>query len=210
MQKDSFDWRRKIRAKLDARDIDEAAKRALTGYGPEVFGYLVRVMADEESAEEVYSQFCENLWRGLPRFERKSSFEPGRTHLARNARNQFWRTWYRRLGRRLQTDEANQIQVLARSTTLIRKRTETKDQLAAIRQELEPDERELLVLRVDRRMSWRRSPAFWRIPKVRWTRQPRWQCQPRFANGSSGCTRRFEDSSRSEGSWSRARASGER
>ena len=144
-----------IRAKLDARELDEAAKRALTGYGPEIFGYLVRVMGDEESAEEVYAQFCENLWRGLPRFERKCSFRTWAYHLARNARNQFWKDAYNRLGRRLKTDEANQIQVLARSTTLIFRKTETKDQLAAIRQELDPDERELLVLRVDRRMSWK-------------------------------------------------------
>jgi RNA polymerase sigma-70 factor (ECF subfamily) len=143
-----------IRTRLDARQLEEAAQGALTAYGPEILGYLVRVMGNEDEAAEVYAQWCEDLWRGLQRFEGKSLFRTWAYHLARNARNRFWKDPYRRMGRRLETGEAAKIQALARSTTLIYKRTEIKDQLAAIRQELAPDERELLILRVDRRMSW--------------------------------------------------------
>ena len=144
-----------IRTRLEARQLEAAAESALSAYGPEILGYLVRVMGDEDDAAEVYAQLCEDLWRGLQTFQGKSSFRTWAYHLARNARNRFWKDAYRRLGRRLGTGEAAKIQALARSTTLAYRRTEAKDQLAAIRSELDPDERELLILRVDRRMSWK-------------------------------------------------------
>jgi RNA polymerase sigma-70 factor, ECF subfamily len=143
-----------IRERLERQQLEEAATSALSGYGPEILGYLVRVMGSEEDAAEVYAQFCEDLWRGLGEFRGDSSFRTWAYHLARNARYRFWTDAFRRLGRRLGTQELLKIQAVARSTTLIYKRTEIKDQLAQIRQELKPEERELLILRVDRRMSW--------------------------------------------------------
>lgn len=144
----------RIREQLDARQLEEAAQIALTGYGPEILAYLARAMGREEDASEVYAQFCEDLWRGLQGFSGGSSFRTWAYHLARNARNRFWKEPFRRLGRPLESGEVSRIQALARSTTLVYRKTEIKDSLAEIRQELSPEERELLILRVDRRMSW--------------------------------------------------------
>jgi RNA polymerase sigma-70 factor (ECF subfamily) len=144
-----------IRERLEARQLEAAAELALAGYGPEILGYLVRVMGGEQDALEVYAQFCEDLWRGLERYAGRSSFRTWAYHLARNVRYHYWRDPYRRMGRRLETGELSKLQAVARTTTLVYRRTASKDRLAEIRQELDPEERELLILRVDRRMSWK-------------------------------------------------------
>ena len=41
-----------------------------------------------------------------------------------------------------------------RTTTMIHLRTETKNKFAVLRDQLEPDDRTLLILRVDRKLGW--------------------------------------------------------
>lgn len=54
--------------------------------------------------------------------------------------------------------DASEVAKLAekiRSTTAIHLKTEAKDQLSQVRESLEPDDRTLLILRIDRRLAWR-------------------------------------------------------
>jgi RNA polymerase sigma-70 factor (ECF subfamily) len=64
----------RIRALIDTKNLTAAATLAIESYGPEVLGFLFTLLRDEHDAREVFSQACEDLWVGLPRFEGRSSF----------------------------------------------------------------------------------------------------------------------------------------
>lgn len=72
----------RLLALLDAGDLSGAATEALRGYGPQVLGYLTAVLRDEDDAHDVFSQFAEDLWRGLPGFRRESSIRTWAFRLA--------------------------------------------------------------------------------------------------------------------------------
>jgi len=143
-----------IQGLRDARRLHDAATRAVEGYGPEVLGFLVTLLRDENSANEVFSQTCEDLWKGLDRFEGRSSLRTWFYVLARHAAARFRRAPHRRAGRRVGLSEVSEIAERVRSQTLAHLRTDVKDGFAAIRDALSEDDRALLVLRVDRGLSW--------------------------------------------------------
>jgi RNA polymerase sigma-70 factor (ECF subfamily) len=135
----------------------EAATAAIEGYGPEVFSYLVAVTRSESDASEVYSQFCENLWSALPRFRWESTFRTWAYVLARHAWSRHARDPNRRSGRRepLSNPAVEAVAEQVRSRTMTYLRTEVKDRLTALRDELSPEDRTLLILRIDRKLAWR-------------------------------------------------------
>lgn len=126
----------------------------IEGYGSEVLGFLIAWMRDDNDAFEVFAQASEDLWTGLPRFEGRSSFRTWFYTLARNAASRFRRSPHRRIGRHVPLTNAGQVADRVRSRTLAHLRTEVKDKFAKIRDALDPDDRALIVLRVDRKMSW--------------------------------------------------------
>jgi len=139
---------------MQAGDLGGAATAAVEGYGPEVLGFLVTLLRDENDATEVFSQTCEDLWTGLSRFEGRSSLRTWFYVLARHAASRFRRSPSRRPERRIAMSEATGIAEAVRSRTLPHLRTEVKDGFARIRDALAEEDRALLVLRVDRNMSW--------------------------------------------------------
>ena len=143
-----------IQSLRDAGRLRDAATKAVEGYGPEVLGFLVTLLRDENSANEVFSQTCEDLWKGLDRFEGRSSLRTWFYVLARHAAARFRRAPHRRPGRRAGLSEVSEIAERVRSRTQPHLRTEVKDRFAAIRNALPEDDRALLVLRVDRKLSW--------------------------------------------------------
>ncbi len=143
-----------IRAALEHGELAEAAERAIAGYGPEVLGFLVRYLHDEEDARETFAQASADLWAGLPTFRGEASLRTWFYALARHAAAHLRRSPHRRPERRLPLSEAHALAERVRSATLPYLRTEAKSQLERIRAALEPDDRALLVLRLDRRMSW--------------------------------------------------------
>lgn len=139
-------------ALLRARDLDAVATRALTVYGPELHGFLIHVMGGETDAAEVFSQVAEDLWRGLPTFSARCSMRTWMYVLARHAAARFRRSPWRRAtagSSRLDGPVAD-----ARSRTQPWLRTDVKDKWRALRESLDPDDRTLLVLRVDRDLDW--------------------------------------------------------
>ncbi len=135
-------------------DLRGAAGEALRWLGPEILGYLSAVMKSEADAAEVFSQFAEDLWRGLPGFRRESSLRTWAYRLAYHAAARFARDPYRQRGRRLETSMASRIADDVRRSSALR-RDRRLEQLAALRATLDQDERTLLILRLDRRLSWR-------------------------------------------------------
>jgi hypothetical protein len=64
---------------LESNDLSGAASAIMRSYGPSVLGYLASLARDEDRADDVFAQFCEDLWRGLPGFRRASSARTGCT-----------------------------------------------------------------------------------------------------------------------------------
>jgi RNA polymerase sigma-70 factor, ECF subfamily len=147
----------RIRGYCDAQQWGPAATVALRGYGPEVLGYLSAMCRTETDAAEVFSSFCEDLWKGLPGFRWQSSFRTWAYTLARHALYRIGRDPQRRRERNLALSESPEVFEMVeqvRTTTMIHLRTETKNKFAALRDRLEPDDRTLLILRVDRKLAW--------------------------------------------------------
>ncbi len=132
---------------------DQAATAGLRGYGPEILGFLIAL--GPSSADDAFSQFCEDLWRGLPGFRADASFRPWAYTLARHAVLRVRRDPYAR--RRAPLSDLGPISGLVaelRSTTASYLASELRDRVGKIRDELDDDDRVLLVLRVDRQMGW--------------------------------------------------------
>jgi RNA polymerase sigma-70 factor (ECF subfamily) len=136
-------------------DLREAATAGLRKYGPQILGYLVAVLHAREDAYEAFSEFSEELWRSLGRFAGASSFRTWAYGIAWNVAKRFERDRARHPTRALHTGEASQIAEEIRSATAVHQRTETKARLAEVRESLDRESQTLLVLRVDRGLSWK-------------------------------------------------------
>jgi RNA polymerase sigma-70 factor (ECF subfamily) len=145
-----------VRAHCDARDWDSACTAILRGYGPEVFGFLVAVHHDEAAANDAFSDLAEAIWRGLPNFAWQSSVRTWTYAVARNVSRTRKRN-AARLDRRAPRAGDSALEGVAakvRTETLAILRTETKTRLQALRDALPEADRMLLVLRIDRGLSW--------------------------------------------------------
>ena len=146
-----------IRAHAEADRRRSALTAAIEGYGPEVLGYMHSVGRGEVDADEAFSELCERLWRGLPRFEWRSTF---RTWMYVVARNVMYNHHQSRKGQRARVvplgdaPEVAEVAERVRTTTAVYLKTETKTRLQAVRDALDPDDQTLLVLRLDRKLSW--------------------------------------------------------
>ena len=142
-----------IRSLLAAGDARGAATLAIRGLGPEVLRYLRALLRSEPDAEEAFSQFAENLWRGLPGYQGRASFRTWALRVAHHAAlNLRDAAWHKR-GRRLETGDASRIAAEVRTASAIRIERQ-KDALDALRSSLSVEEQALLVLRVDQALPW--------------------------------------------------------
>jgi RNA polymerase sigma-70 factor (ECF subfamily) len=142
-----------VAADAAAGRMREAAETAIRAYGPAIFRYLLALMRDRATAEDVFGVFCEDLWRGLPGFRWESSLKTWAYKLAWHAAQRHRRSDRKRT-RRLATSEISAIAAEVRSSTAPHARTSAKDRLAAVRRRLSLEEQTLLTLRIDRRLSW--------------------------------------------------------
>jgi len=150
---------------LEAGELSAAASTILRGYGPAILGYVAGLARDEDRADDVFSQFCEDLWRGLPEFRRDSSARTWVYTLAWHAWLRQERDAYRRHGRPLASEEMSRLAAEVRSTTAPHLKSEAKDAVARLREQLSPTEQSLLVLRVDRGLSWSEVAAVMSTPE---------------------------------------------
>ncbi len=149
----SPDREREVRDLLQARRLDPAATLALRTYGPELYGFLAGQLGNEADTAEVFSQLAEDLWRGMPRFEWRCSLRTWLYLLARHAASRFRSSPWNRGGRTGDSKLDAQIAEV-RSRTEPWLRTDMKDRLRRLRDSLDPDDRLLLVLRLDRGLAW--------------------------------------------------------
>jgi RNA polymerase sigma-70 factor (ECF subfamily) len=139
-----------------AADWRGAATLALRGYGPELLGFLVG-MYGSDVGNELFSQLCEDVWRGLPTFERRASFRTWLYTLAHHAGSRFMRGEAKRQRRRIALDDAGpaaELAVEVRTRTMPILQTEVKSKWRALRESLPREDQLLLVLRVDKGLEW--------------------------------------------------------
>ncbi|HEY1908908.1 MAG TPA: sigma factor [Myxococcaceae bacterium] len=149
----SLEQEREVRSLLQARRLDPAATLALRTYGPEIYGFLASQLGNEADAAEVFSQLAEDLWRGLPGFEWRCSLRTWLYLLARHATSRFRVTPWNR-GARTGDSKLDAEIAEVRSRTEPWLRTEVKDRLRRLRDSLAPEDRLILVLRLDRQLAW--------------------------------------------------------
>jgi RNA polymerase sigma-70 factor (ECF subfamily) len=146
---------RQIRALCGAGDRDKAATLLLESYGREIFRFLLSRLRDDDATSEVFSQFTEDLWRGLGGFRWQCSARVWSYTLARHAASRFVADAHRRRGREAPLSPLHEVEQKIRTQTLAALRTEIKTRLAELREQLPLDDQTLLILRVNRRLDWK-------------------------------------------------------
>lgn len=142
---------------FEAGDLHGTATRLLEGYGGELLAYQRSVLKSDDAAHEAFGIFGERMWRYLPRFRRASSFRTWAYTLARSAAHRVLADPARRAGRAVPLSNAPEVFALAdrlRTETLAHLKTEVKSGVERLKARLSEEDQTLLILRVDRRMSW--------------------------------------------------------
>ena len=145
----------RIRAACDAARWSDAATAAIAGYGDELLGYLVAILRSETEAGDAFSLLAEDLWKSLPQFRWECTLRTWTYALARHAIGRIRRDPHRRRVIPLEDSQMSALIAQVRSRTATFLRTETKDKVAKLRAELEPDDQTLLILRINRGLPWR-------------------------------------------------------
>ena len=149
---------RQIRAFCGDGEREKAATLLLETYGREIFRFVLTRLRDEDAAGEVFSQFTEDLWRGLGGFRWQCSARTWSYTLARHATSRYVADAQRRREREQpfsRLSSLHDVEQRIRTETLAAARTEAKTRVAELREQLSLDDQSLLVLRVNRGLDWR-------------------------------------------------------
>jgi RNA polymerase sigma-70 factor (ECF subfamily) len=149
---------RQIRALCEAGEHEKAATVAVEKYGREVFRFLLSRLRNEDASNEVFSQFTEDLWRGLGGFRWECSIRAWSYTIARHAASRYVADARRRREREAPlsiSSELHDVVQKIRTQTLASERTEVKSRVDALREQLPVDDQTLLILRVNRRLGWK-------------------------------------------------------
>jgi RNA polymerase sigma-70 factor (ECF subfamily) len=144
-----------IQALCKAGAYAEATTGALRRYGVELLGFLRAIARDDDLAAEAFAELGEDIWKGLPRFRWDASLRSWLYTLARNALGQLRRDPRRRTDRNLPLSIAPEMAAVVRTLTLEIQRTAVKDEFRVLREQLDPEEHEILLLRLDRGLAWK-------------------------------------------------------
>ena len=143
----------RVLALLAAGDTSGAATAVIQAFTPVVLSYLRPVLRDEEDVKDALSIWAENVWRGLPGFERRSSLKTWCVRLACNVGLNFRDQAHVRRVRRFDPGEASALAEDFRTATALRIERQRRG-ILALREELTPEEQTLLFLRADQELPW--------------------------------------------------------
>ncbi len=159
MLKDHKNIEKRTKEAFQAADYKTATSIFLHHYRNDIYTFLLgRLSYNETDAEDVLSEFQEDFCKGLPGFRWRCTLRSWAYRLAWNAACRFLKDPYRKPERHLPLSQQSRIAQTSagqRSETKKYLRTETKSWLCRIRKQLTDDEQALLVLRVNKKMSWR-------------------------------------------------------
>jgi RNA polymerase sigma-70 factor (ECF subfamily) len=149
---------RPIREACQRADFEGAARSALHLYGRELLGYLIARLG-EQRGNDLFSEWLEDFWRGLPSFAWRCTLRGWLYTLARHAIVHEFRGVKRRCETGFQTGAVFEVVAAIRTETALHLQTAMKSRLRELRERLSDDEQTLLILRVDRDLSWRELAA---------------------------------------------------
>src|SRR5688500_14899074 len=110
-----------VKTTLADGDERRAATLALRAYGSEVLSFILVMVKDSDAAEDVFSMFCEDVWRGLPGFRWESSLRTWLYAVARRAALRHLQHGYEKRRRPLSGDILEvQAEVRTRTMTFLR------------------------------------------------------------------------------------------
>jgi RNA polymerase sigma-70 factor (ECF subfamily) len=156
---EALDAEERIAGFLERGRLAEAATEGLRAYGAEIGGYLAAILRDPTAAADVFSDVCENIWKGIGRFKRESSFRTWAYAVAWNAARMYRRDPFRRRAQRLQTSDYSRLADRLAKSSLLHADPLAQDRLARLRATLTPFEQSMLILRVDKGLPWREIAA---------------------------------------------------
>jgi RNA polymerase sigma-70 factor (ECF subfamily) len=139
---------------LERGRLDEAASRAIRAFGSGVFGYLVTLLGDRSQADEAFAQMCEAMWRALPGFRGESRVKTWLYGIAWNVASHARRDARRKRAQPLDSNQAEKLAEAQRTATATWQKTAARDRLAKVRAQLSHEEQSLLILRLDRQLSF--------------------------------------------------------
>jgi RNA polymerase sigma-70 factor (ECF subfamily) len=143
-----------IRTCLEQGDLKRAAELGIGGYRPEILKLLAIELRNPTAVADVFSVFCESIWKGISGFRGDCLFRTWAYCVARNAAYSHKRS-ARSHHEELHSQFSSQAQVEgSRSSTRPWLKTEVKQAFAHLRERLSEEDQEILFLRINRRMSW--------------------------------------------------------
>ncbi len=142
-----------VRELIERGDASAAAGLIVESHGIEVFGYVTSLVKDEDMASDAFAIACENVLKGVLAFRGEGSVRTWFYTIARHAAYRVVRSQRRRREERI-SELAPALQARVRTVTAAFQRTDVKDEIAKLRESLSDEERELLLLRVDRGLSF--------------------------------------------------------
>lgn len=150
----SEDVEREIRSQCEAGDHNGALTAAIVAYGDEVYSFLVARHRDDDVAADVFSQTTMDLVKSLPTFAWRCSMRTWFYRLARSAAVRYERSPANRRDRREPLSRVSEVVDQIRSRTQVHLRTEVKDGVRKLREQLDEQDQQLLMLRIDRDLGW--------------------------------------------------------
>ena len=142
-----------VRSLLSAGDVQAATTLALRELGPEVLGFLCGAVG-ESDGEEIFAALSIRLWRSLANFEGRCSIRTWTYVLARHEISRFKRGVRRHEAGRVPLSQLQEVLEAVRTKTRSALATAKQQELAKLREELPQEDRMILILRVDRDLSW--------------------------------------------------------
>ncbi|MFM2418346.1 MAG: hypothetical protein RL385_3069 [Pseudomonadota bacterium] len=127
-------------------------------YGDEILSFLLARLRNPSDAREVFSMFAEDLWTGLAGFGWRCSVRTWLYTLARNATARYLVGSHKKGERNLslgQLESQAALEDRLRSATDVYRQTAVKDRFRLLREQLDEEDQTLLILRVDRGLSFR-------------------------------------------------------
>ncbi len=131
-----------------------AVEQVLKSLGPEVHGFLCASLGNDGDADEVFSAVAERLWRSLGAFEWRCTLRTWLYVIARREAERFVRAARRHRVGRVRLSELVDVIAAARTESQAKRRSEQRNRFQRLRDELEPADRDLIILRVDRGLAW--------------------------------------------------------
>jgi RNA polymerase sigma-70 factor (ECF subfamily) len=139
-----------LRAMVQRGEARRAAQEALQSYGPELFGFLIAVVEDRDLAAAVYAGACRRMDQELAEFTWTCSLRTWMYALMRRQLGRQGHATTRRPGA-----SPSSIALPDPAHTISRRPAGRRAAVAALRMRLPQEDRELLILRVDRSLAWK-------------------------------------------------------